>query len=200
VHEVVAIDPEPEMLRRAQEGVAPYGNVRVVRGSSADLGPDLGRFHLISIGRAFHWMDRTETLRRLDAIVDADGAVVLFGHKQPVLAENRWHPAFEAVLARYGQGNELRALRAGPDWVPHEAELLASAFSQLTRIAVLERRSTPLSHLVDRALSFSATSPGRVGDKAAQLISDVMDGLAPYAKAGALTEVIESEALIAVRP
>ncbi len=200
VREVVAIDPEPEMLQRAQENVASYGNVRVARGSSQDLGPEVGPVRLVAIGRAFHWMDRAETLRRLDQIVEPGGAVALFSHKQPALPDNGWHAAFEAALAPYNQGNEFRAVRAGPDWTPHEAVLLASAFSQLTRISVLERRSTPLSHLVDRALSFSATSPGRVGDRIGQLIEAVTEALTPYATDGVLTEVIESEALIAVRP
>jgi Methylase involved in ubiquinone/menaquinone biosynthesis len=61
--EVVAVDPEPEMLRIAAENAAAAGlEIRFVEGSSADIGPGLdlgpGRFHLAVIGRAFHWMDR----------------------------------------------------------------------------------------------------------------------------------------------
>src|SRR3982751_6226826 len=76
---VAAIDPEPEMLRiAAAEAAAAGSEIRLLEGSSYDLEPTLGRFHLAVIGRAFHWMDRTDTLQRLDGMVEAGGALALF--------------------------------------------------------------------------------------------------------------------------
>ena len=72
------------MLRIARGGGRPAGlPIEFREGSSRDLGPDLGTFRLAVIGRAFHWMDREETLRRLDAIIEPAGAVVLFGADHP---------------------------------------------------------------------------------------------------------------------
>jgi len=87
--QVVAIDPEPEMLRIARDQ-AP-ANVEFIEASSYDLSPHLGQFHLVTIGRAFHWMDRTDTLRRLDGLTDADGAVAFFSdsHLEPDIPGNR---------------------------------------------------------------------------------------------------------------
>ena len=82
--QVVAVDPEPEMLRIAREEAAQAGlPIEVREGSSRNLGPGLGTFRLAVIGRAFHWMDREETLRRLDEIIEPDGSVVLFGDDHP---------------------------------------------------------------------------------------------------------------------
>ena len=64
VGSVLGIDPEPEMLALAGQDAAP--NIEWRQGSSHDLGPELGRFQLATMGRSFHWMDRVETLRRLD--------------------------------------------------------------------------------------------------------------------------------------
>jgi trans-aconitate methyltransferase len=73
VGSVLGIDPEPEMLALAREDAAP--NTEWRQGSSHDLGPELGRFQLVTMGRSFHWMDRVETLRRLDGMIDPGGAI-----------------------------------------------------------------------------------------------------------------------------
>src|ERR1700761_8159275 len=58
VKEVVAIGPEPEMLRVAEAEFGGTGRIRFIQGSSFDLSLELGRFRLVTMGRAFHWMDR----------------------------------------------------------------------------------------------------------------------------------------------
>src|SRR5262245_9499097 len=115
---VVAVDPEPEMLAQARRNAAGVaGTIEFVEGSSRDLGPALGRFRLVTIGRAFHWMDRVETLRRLAAIVEPDGAVVLFGDDHPRLPDNRWRRDFKALIDRYAEGDAVRAHIESADWV-----------------------------------------------------------------------------------
>src|SRR5689334_4893420 len=53
--EVVAMDPTPEMLSAARALAGTATNIRFVAGSSYDLGPALGSFHLVVMGRSFHW-------------------------------------------------------------------------------------------------------------------------------------------------
>ncbi len=73
---VVAVDPEPAMLEIARREAARAGlSIDFREGSSGDLGPDLGAFRLVVIGRAFHWMEREETLRRLDGIIESGGSL-----------------------------------------------------------------------------------------------------------------------------
>ena len=56
---VVAMDPEPEMLRAAAGFCAGVGNVRFVAGGSGDLAPSLGRFRLVVMGaRSTGWIAR----------------------------------------------------------------------------------------------------------------------------------------------
>ena len=71
VKQVTGMDPEPEMLRVAAANAREAGiDLKLVQGSSYDLAPVLGRFRLVSIGRAFHWMDRADTLKRLDELIE----------------------------------------------------------------------------------------------------------------------------------
>jgi ubiquinone/menaquinone biosynthesis C-methylase UbiE len=84
VREVTALDPESDMLEIARNNASEgHFNIKLVRGSSFDLGPQLGRFQAATIGRAFHWMDRVATLNLLDTMIESDGVVVLFNDSHP---------------------------------------------------------------------------------------------------------------------
>jgi SAM-dependent methyltransferase len=198
--QVVGIDPEPDMLCIAREEAARAGRAIDFReGSSEQLDPALGPFRLVAIGRAFHWMDRPETLRRLDAMIEPGGAVVLFGDDHPRMPDNRWVHAFDRLIERYAEGDPARAAWRSPDWLRHEAVLLDSPFPHLERHSVLERRHTPLERFIDRALSLSSVSRERIGARADDLAREVREVMAAFARGQAVTEVVESEALIARR-
>ena len=64
---------------------------------------------------------------------------------------------------------------------------------------MIERRATPLDDLVDRALSLSSVSHTRIGARADDLARELRAALAPFPRDGMVTEVVESEALIAHR-
>lgn len=203
VGEVVGIDPEPAMLTIAAERVAAAraggATIRFVQGGSHDLDPGLGKFRLVTIGRAFHWMDRARTLERLDALVEPDGAIALFGDRHLEVADNAWRDAYQNLLRAYGAGDETHPKRKGPEWWHHEPVLLDLPFNRLERIAVIERRRTPVAAFVDRALSMSSTAPDRLGAKAADLARDVAQLMEANATGGLVTELIDTHALIARR-
>jgi SAM-dependent methyltransferase len=198
---VTAIDPEPEMLRIAAADAAAAGfAIRFVEGSSYDIELSLGRFRLAAIGRAFHWMDRADTLQRLDGMIEAEGALALFGDRHPELHENAWRAVYNEVLDKYSAADAARRQRKGAGWVEHESVLLASPFSQLERIGVIEVRRTPVENIEDRLLSLSSVSRDKIGARADEMIAELREGLAPFASNGEITEVVESQALIALRP
>jgi SAM-dependent methyltransferase len=199
--EVTAIDPEPEMLLIAAARAAQAGaDIRFLAGSSETLAPSLGRFRLTVIGRAFHWMDRPRCLERLDDMTEPEGAVALFGDRHPKLPENGWRETFKGLIGRYAADDDTRVDRDAPGWLPHEAVLLDSPFSRLERIAVIERRHTPVERFIDRAFSMSSSSEARLGPRAAELAGELRAAMASFAPEGLVTEVVESQALIARRP
>lgn len=154
------------------------------------------------IGRAFHWMDRAETLRRLDQMILPDGAVVLFGDDHPEVPDNDWRADYRALIDAFARGDpareQWRKWRKGRHF-QHEAVLLDSAFKVLERIGVIERRRIEIERLVDRALSMSSTSPGRLGTQADELADRIRELAARHAVGGFIIEVVESVALIARR-
>ena len=197
---VTAVDPEPEMLRIAAVQAARAAiNIRFIQGSSYDIGPALGHFRLATIGRAFHWMDRADTLARLDRMIETEGAVALFADRHPKVPDNRWHQAYDSLLDRCSAPDAARAQRKSPDWPSHEAILLGSAFCRLERVSVIERRRTPVEQIVERMLSLSSVSHAQIGAKADDLARELQAALGEFAQNGAIVEVVESEALIARR-
>ncbi len=201
VQTVTAIDPATEMLGIASENAARAGvdNIRVLRGASYDIGPELGRFKLVTIGRAFHWMDRVQTLKVLDALVERTGAVTLFGESYPDVPANAWHREFQAIVDSYSSADPARPQIR--ERATNEAVLLDSAFGHLERISVLERRGTPIERFVDRALSFASTWAGRPGSREQDLALEIRAAIGEHADAqGLVHEVIEGHALIARRP
>ncbi len=191
------MDPEPEMLRIAEAEFAGMGRISFVRGGSLDLSPALGRFRLVTMGRSFHWMDRAETLRRLDGMIEPDGAVALFDSTHCDIPENEWYEEYRAVVRRYAADDAAHVRRAGGGWVRHEAFLLDSAFYVLDQIAVIERRQVSPTQLIDRAFSRSSTAPDRLGERAEKLVAEIEALLAPRS---ALTEVVSTSALVGRRP
>ncbi len=193
--EVVAMDPEPDMLaaaRAAAQGAA--GRLRFVLGGSQTLGPALGRFALVAMGRSFHWMDRERTLAALDALVEPAGGVALFADRHPQAPENAWQPAWRAARERFAERDPRL------DHRDHEAVLRRSPFSQLRRFAERHRRQASVEELVARALSTSTTSPDVLGPARAQFEAELRAAVAPYAVNGAVSELVEAEALLATRP
>jgi SAM-dependent methyltransferase len=194
--EVLAMDPAPEMLQAARAAAGAAPNIRFERGSSYDLGPAQGRFFLVVMGRSFHWMDREDTLGRLDGMIDAGGAVALFHDNHRTVPENAWLERWREVRRRY---EPEEAAHHRPDWVPHEAVLLDSPFSRLEHFGVIERRRVTVETMVARALSMSSTMPAQLGARTEAMVAELRAALAPLEAAGELTEVVMTDALVAWR-
>lgn len=81
--EVVAMDPEPGMVREGihQAEKAGIGNVRWIARGSDDLRRSIGVFRLVTLGRAYHWMDKRDVLEKLFPIVIPNGGVVIVSDK-----------------------------------------------------------------------------------------------------------------------
>jgi len=196
---VIGIDPEPNMLNVAQANAALAGfPIRFLQGYGETLDDSLGTFRLITIGRAFHWMDRPAVLARFDRLIEPGGGVALFEEKFPDVEQNAWRAPFQAVLDRYAQTDPARdLLRDGKN---HENVLLRSPFAHVERIAVIEHRRTPFVRFVDRALSFARAWGGALDAPPAGLTKDVRAALAPFVQDEVIDEVICGEAIVAFRP
>ena len=196
---VTAADPDPTMLAAAGETARTAGvTLTLWTGGSNELAPGMGPYRLVTMGRSFHWMDRAETLARLDGIVAPGGAIALFNDEHPITAENQWLDLMDDIASRYGRDQEQVVLeREAPDYRSHESYLFASRFNVLEEIRVLIRRPITTDEIVGRALSMSTCSPEKLGRRMPAFEADLREALAG---SGDFTEIASLLALIARRP
>jgi SAM-dependent methyltransferase len=198
---VVGIDPDQAMLAAAEELAGKRGVACEFReGSSYDIDPTLDRFNLVTMGRSFHWMDRPATLAALDRVVENGGAIALFRDDHIKCRENRWIGALEEVRRRFEDRDEFAKLRKAGEIDRHETVLLDSAFPLLETMGVTKRLSLGIEGVVARALSYSASSPEKLGERRPDFEAAVREAVSPFAHDGMLTELVEFSALIARRP
>jgi SAM-dependent methyltransferase len=155
VAEVVAVDPEPEMLAAMD---AP-SNVRRVRARAEDVDESWGTFRLATIGRAFHWMDGPVVLERLARLTP-----------QLALVGDRLEESDAQVTVReiaeelFGERPAMKQ----PD-VRYEDALAASRFRDVISLRVVVERAWTVDELIGFAYSTSYCSPRRVGDRRDEL-------------------------------
>src|SRR6476660_1840146 len=76
VGRIVGVDPEPAMLAAAKNAAERASQAfTLIAGKTEDLADDIGRFDVVTIGRALHWMEREPTLARLERLVGPEGAI-----------------------------------------------------------------------------------------------------------------------------
>jgi ubiquinone/menaquinone biosynthesis C-methylase UbiE len=197
---IIGVDPEPRMIAAAKQYVIGSGcKTEFICASAHELSVNIGTFSLVTIGRAFHWMDRKATLEMLDTIVDPQGAVALFRDPATKLPENAWRTAFDRVFSRFATTEVARLGAQKVSIAVDEAYLLRSAFSHLERISTFQIRSLTVEQLIGRAFSMAGTSPDDLMDKRSDFENALREALAPFLSHGQLTEITEPQALIARR-
>jgi len=199
---VVGIDPEPDMLEAAREAAREAGvAVDFRQGSSFDLPNDLGPIHLVTMGRSFHWMDRTETLKTLDTLLPPGGAIALFEDEHPRTAENGWLLKMGEVGRNYGMHEAAhRAAAAKSDYRTHVSYLYESVFTHIERVGVYVKHPISADDIVGRAFSLSMLSKEKLGDRAVDFERDLRAALAGLSPDGRFTEIAELAAIVARRP
>ena len=203
---VTAMDPEPDMLAAAAGRAKAAGvAVDLAAGGSADLRPGMGPYRLVTIGRSFHWMDRSATLAMLDKIIMPRGGVALFHDAHPPVEENAWFRTLCAVQDRFGRSAaphiaERSMMKQKGGHRRYEPFLFASAFTQLDGLSVTIRQTLTVDDIVGRAFSMSISSREALGPRAEEFAATLNQDLRELSPDGTFTEVAELVGLLARRP
>jgi trans-aconitate methyltransferase len=197
----IGIDPDPAMIATARQAAEVSGlSVEWSVGSSLELSDELKPLDLVTIARAFHWMDREATLVRLDDLVRPGGAVALINTEVHPLGNHTWHAAFEELRKSHGRFDDFYRWRKSGAWEEHLSVLMRSVFCDVVRISVYEAREASLDEIVARAFSFSANSPSSLGEEGrAAYEAAVRKTMMALEPSGRFPEIVESAAMIARR-
>jgi SAM-dependent methyltransferase len=192
VGRIVGVDPEPAMLAVARLAAERRSqNFTLIEGKAEALPDSVGRFDVVTIGRALHWMDRDAMAALLPRLVAPDGVIVVCSSSSAADGSNPW-------LDQY---NEARRLWSGAGGGTRHREVLAAVLEGtrlklVDEIAVESSHEVSVSDLARRVLTFSTSSPAVLGDKAEAMLRDVDERLRPMSRDGVLTEIVRSIARV----
>lgn len=177
--DVVGMDPNEAMLREGRRLADRAGveNVSWVLGSDADLGERRGPFRLVTMGRAFHWMDQERTLGRIHELTEPGGGVAILGDEEWLTrGTSDWQGTAYAVAGDYV---EDLPERTGPvEYEDPWDELVAEhGYVDVTKRTFDVEREWDVDDAVGYVLSLSFCSPGSLGDDQAAFESDLRDRL-----------------------
>lgn len=192
VGRITGVDPEPEMIAVARHAAEQQSQAfTLIEGKAEALPDDIGRFDVVTIGRALHWMDRDAMAALLPRLLAPDGAIVVCASGSAADGRNAWLDVY----------NEARRFWSGQAGGTRHREVLAAVLAG-TRLKLTEEISVESSHqlsvndLARRVLTFSTTSPAVLGDKAEAMLRDVRERLLPLSRDGLLTEIVVATARV----
>lgn len=204
VREVTAMDPEPEMIAEGKEQAKKNNcsNIKWVEGGSEDLPAmknNLGRFKLVTIGTAFHWMDREKTLEDLYEIINGNGGIVIAGNtsiwNNPA---NAWQAAVRQVIKKY-LGEERRAGSGTFNVAPikHEVFIKNSSFKNMETYKLHWERKSTLDEVTGNLYSTSMANTSVLGSLKETFERDLKVELMKTRPAGIFESEGDMEAIMA---
>lgn len=202
--EVVAIDPDPEMLKEAQRQAAVAGvkNITWIEQGAELINPSLGVFQLVTIGRAFHWMERELVLERIYELLSDDGGLALINtNENPWESRLPWKQAAIAVVKKW-LGEQRRTGQRGqgfrtPIDPPHEVLIAKSAFARQAVYEVSFEKSWTVSSYLGYLYTTAFALKIFFGDQAEAFAADLQTALLEVEPSGHFTEEIKASILVA---
>jgi cyclopropane fatty-acyl-phospholipid synthase-like methyltransferase len=191
VASLTGMDLEQPMLDALGSRALAMGvNMRLIHSRVEDAPADLGRFHLITMGRA-HWFMHTPTsLVRLDQWLMPGGAIlVCMPVPNPDNAE--WHTVYTATRRKWVPSNLREMTRLTADQF-----FQGTDFVLVEHVTVEGEKQLELEHLVYRALGTANTSRAMLGAETDEMIAAIRSAMSPYFRNGPIMEKHLTQGLI----
>ena len=203
VKEVVAVDPEPEMLAegKKQAEKSKVANIVWIQGGAEDLpnmNESLGRFKLVAMGSSFHWMDREKTLKDLHGMVEHGGGIVIVDASSLWTKATEWQEPAKKVIQKW-LGEERRTVK-GLYKEPerrHEEIVVQSEFHTMELWEHKYIVTTDLDGVVGNIYSTSFANPNLLGDKKESFEKDLRETLLRGNPSGQFSSKVELQAILA---
>jgi SAM-dependent methyltransferase len=201
VGRIVAVDPEPKMLAAARQAAKRAGReVTLIESRAEDLPEDIGRFDLVTIGRALHWLDEIALGPLFERLVALGGVVAICASSSATDGRNAWLQEYTAARRAWSDSRLWSQSCSGGRLHRELSSLLqGTTFQAAEVIRVESTKETSVADLAQRVLTFSSSSPAALGEKVEPMLRDVEARLMPASRNGVCTEIVVSTAQIARR-
>ncbi|HEV2135281.1 MAG TPA: class I SAM-dependent methyltransferase [Terracidiphilus sp.] len=198
VGEVVAVDPDPDMIAEGKRLAALRGrqNIQWVRSRAEDISYGAKTFRVATIGQAFHWMDRNEVLRKLAALITDGGGLALMnpGKRRP---QESWEPVANEIVAKF-LGPRTRHRKSNPQEPQHEPALIRSEyFANFTAYEFPNTITRDIDSIIGCVYSISTSARPLFGNNVRAFEAELTKALLSLNPVGVFKEQIETEVMIA---
>ncbi|MEU5632225.1 class I SAM-dependent methyltransferase [Streptomyces rishiriensis] len=204
--EIDVVERDPGMLAEADKALAGLHDttVRLHNKPAEEFVPPHADWaaDVVTVCRAFHWMDQPAVLSLLEGCTAKDASVVIMGDGSLWTARSAWTDALRALIQEY-TGSERRA---GKDKTyaahdrPYREILAESAFADVEEHAIpIERPWTPQT-VVGYLYSTSFAARPLFSDRLEEFEERALALLTEYADVGVLIEHASFDVLLARRP
>ena len=205
--DIIAVEPDTEMMALAKRRLVPHmaadTSIHFVTGSAEDIElPEEWHASLVTICRAFHWMEREKVIQKLDRIVTPGGTVAIFGDSSIWNLQDSWCVIVKGIVQEI-LGQERRSGEGifVPPKEPYADLLKASPFSQVEEFDVPIERTWTIDQIIGYLYSSSFAAKSLFGDYVDQFESAVRQRLEPLAdEGGTFKETNSFNVVLAKRP
>ncbi|MBW4608169.1 MAG: class I SAM-dependent methyltransferase [Hassallia sp. WJT32-NPBG1] len=193
--EIIGLDPDADMLQEAQQQAAAVGasNISWVQDRAENISPAVGKFKLVTIGRAFHWMQRKLVLERIyDLLSDGGGLAIIKTYEDPWNSDHPWKKTAISVVKRW-LGEERRTGQGGngvwqPLAVSHEEMLAKSPFLRQANYEVKYKKAWTIDSYIGYLYSTAFCLPSFVGENRHKFEVDLKESLLQIEPSRTFTE------------
>ncbi|MFF4650910.1 class I SAM-dependent methyltransferase [Streptomyces sp. NPDC001380] len=192
--DIIAVDNDTGMLHIAdavlRPALPPGSSLALVASRAEDFRPPAGwQAHLVTICRAFHWLDQATVLELLDDQVASGGAVAVFGDSSFWSAGTPWKQAVWSVVQEFLGGER----RAGSSTFEHHnrpySEVMEeSPFCQVEETRVPVHRTWTTEGILGCLHSTSFAAPHLLGDRLTDFGTAVKAALSEHSSGDTFTE------------
>lgn len=192
--DIVAIDNDADMLAAADAALRPKlpdGTTLLLEQVAAEefTPPPGWRADLVTICRAFHWLDQEAVLTCLDSQVSQHGAVAIFGDNSFWAATSSWKAEIRAIVQDF-LGEQRRA---GNNTFQHHDRpysdiMRESRFSHVDEYTVPVTRTWTPDAILGYLYSTSFAAPQLFGDRLSEFDQEVRTTLARLSDTGTFPE------------
>jgi trans-aconitate methyltransferase len=184
--DIVANDNDAQMIATAEAALRPMlptgTSLSLIEIEAERFEPRAGwQADLVTICRAFHWLDQEAILRRLDGQVSPEGVVAVFGDNSFWAAGSDWKVAVRSVIKDF-LGEERRA---GSGTFQHHnrpySEILQeSPFSKVEEMRVPVTRTWSRESILGYLYSTTFAAPHLFGDRLGEFESTITEVLRTF--------------------
>lgn len=169
--DIIAVDNDADMLAAADAALHPKlpqgSHLSLVQSTAEDFTAPVGwQAELVTICRAFHWLDQAAVLAVLDEQVAPDGVVAVFGDNSFWATGSPWKEAVRDVVKSF-LGEERRA---GSGTFQHHnrpySEIMEeSPFNEVAELRVPVQRTWTAESILGYLYSTTFAAPHLFGDR-----------------------------------